>query len=93
MDKALAIAQLRSPTRVDGTMARILWMTSVVLESDSSGRYRREANDMRMRAEDARKTLTTNGEGGFVPALYEEGNANAIDTEDLYDSLVPGYFR
>jgi hypothetical protein len=89
----MAIAQLRSPKRDDGTMARILWKTSVVLASDTFGTYQKEANDMLIRAEVARQDLTGNGEGGVVIALDEEGNADPVETEDSYDALIPGYFR
>jgi len=93
LDKAMSIAQLRSSNRDDGTMARILWKTSVVLESDTFGRYQNEANEMRIRAEVARRLLTGNGEGGVVIALDEEGNVDVGETEDSFDALVPGYFR
>ncbi|PVH79051.1 TPR-like protein [Cadophora sp. DSE1049] len=93
LDRALAIAQIRSPTRDDGTMARILWKKSVVLESDTFGTFRAAAEEMRIRAEVARRTLTGNGEGGIVIALDDEGNVDATETEDSYDALVPGYFR
>jgi hypothetical protein len=74
-------------------MARILWKTSVVLESDTFGTYAKEADEMRIRAEVARRVLTGNGEGGLVIAIDEEGNADPGETEDSYDALVPGYFR
>jgi len=93
LDKAMSIAQLRSPNRDDGTMARILWKTSVVLEDDTVGSYAAEAISMRTRAELARRKLTGNGEGGLVFTIDEEGNADANETEDSYDALVPGYFR
>ena len=74
-------------------MARILWKTSVVLEDDTVGAFATEATSMRTRAELARRKLTGNGEGGLVFAIDEEGNADANETEDSYDALVPGYFR
>jgi hypothetical protein len=89
----MAIAQLRSPNRDDGTMARILWKTSEVLNDDTFGTYKVEADEMRIRAEVARRDLTNSGEGGLVFAIDEEGNADAIEIEDSYDNLVPGYFR
>jgi len=89
----LAIAQLRSPHRDDGTMARILWKKSVVLESDTYGTFQNVANEMRLRAELARKELTSNGEGGVVISLDEDGDPDALETEESYDVLVPGYFR
>jgi hypothetical protein len=74
-------------------MARILWKKSVVLESDTYGTFQTVANEMRLRAELARKELTSNGEGGVVISLDEEGDPDALETEELYDVLVPGYFR
>jgi hypothetical protein len=90
----MAIAQLRSPDRDDGIMARILWKTSVVLESDTFGSFAREADYLRIRAEVARRTLMGRGEGGdVVIAIDEDGNPDADENEDSYDALVPLYFR
>lgn len=89
----MAIAQLRSPNRDDGTMARIMWKTSKVLEADTFGTYQAEATALRIRADMALKTLTAKGEGGVVIALDEEGNADPVEEEEAYDALVPGYFR
>lgn len=89
----MTIAQLRSPHRDDGTMARILWKTSVVLEDDAVGAYAAESTSKRTRAELARRKLTGNGEGNLVFTLDEHGNVDPNETEDSYDALVPGYFR
>ena len=89
----MAIAQLRSPDRDDGTMARIMWKTSVVLEAETYGTFQEEATELRIRAELALKTLTAKGEGGIVFSVDEEGNADRDEVEEAYDSLVPGYFR
>jgi hypothetical protein len=89
----MAIAQLRSPNRDDGTMARIMWKTSKVMEDDTYGMYAKEAEELRIRAEVAQKTLTGNGEGGLIIAIDEKGNLDAGEEEDSYDALVPGYFR
>lgn len=88
----MAIAQLRSPNRDDGTMARIMWKTSVVLESYTFGEFADEATKLRIRADVAMKALSAKGEGGVV-SLDENGNADEGEMEDVYDSLVPGYFR
>ena len=93
LDKAMAIAQLRSPDHDDGTMARIMWKMSQVLESDTFGTFQTEAEDLRIRAELALKTLTAKGEGGIVFSVDEDGDADRDEMEDAYDSLVPGYFR
>jgi hypothetical protein len=89
----MAIAQLRSPNRVDGTMARIMWKKSKVLEDDTYGKFEKEAQELLIRAEFAQKTLMGNGEGGVIIAIDERGNLDAAEEEDSYDSLVPGYFR
>jgi hypothetical protein len=70
-----------------------LWKTSVILEDDVVGRYQKEASEMRLRAELALRNLVWNGEGGLVMTVDEEGNADGVETEDVYDSLVPGFFR
>jgi len=93
LDKAMAIAELRSPDRDDGTMARIMWKKSMALESDAYGTFQDEATELRIRADLALRKLTTNGEGGIVLSLDDEGNADQAEVEDAYDSLVPGYFR
>jgi len=101
LDKARAIAELRSPTRDDGTIARILWKTAVVMESDTFGKhssaaavrtYAVEAADLRHRAEVARLQLLASGEGGIIPFI-DEGIAERNQEEDSYDVLIPLYFR
>jgi hypothetical protein len=89
----MAIAQLRSPNRDDGTMARIMWKKSKILEDDAYGMYAKEAEELRVRAEVAQRILTTNGEGGVIIALDDRGNLDADEEEDSYDALVPGFFR
>jgi hypothetical protein len=93
LDKAMTIAQLRSPDRDDGTMARIMWKTSQVLESDTLATFLDDANELRIRAELALKTLSAKGEGGIVFSFDDDGNPDPDEMEDAYDSLVPGYFR
>jgi hypothetical protein len=93
LDKAMTIAQLRSPDRDDGTMARIMWKKSQVLESETLGESMAEANDLRIRAELALKTLTAKGEGAMVFSFGDDGNPDPDEMEEAYDSLVPGYFR
>ena len=87
--KARQIAELRSPTRDDGVIARILWKTAVVLESDMLGKFSSEANALRQRAEVARKQLMGSGEGGSIPFVDED------DAEEQagYDALVPLFYR
>ena len=70
----MAIAEIRSPNIDDGTIARILWKTSVVLGDDTFGTYQQEATEMRIRAEIALRKSERNGEGGLVITIDEDGN-------------------
>jgi hypothetical protein len=83
---------LRSPTRDDGVVARILWKTAVVLESDVLGKFSSEADALRQRAEVARKQLVGSGEGGSIPFI-DEDDAERDQEEDSYDALVPLFYR
>ena len=78
---------MRSPTRDDGPIARILWKTSVVLASDPDNLYRVEAEELREKAEAVRRALLANGEGGVIQG------SGRIEEEDSYDLLVPLFFR
>ena len=89
----MAIAQHRSPDEVDGTIARIMWKMSEVLELETFGHYQDDANDYRIQAESALTRLTGAGQGGLVLSLDEEGMLDKVEIELAYDSLVPGFFR
>lgn len=89
----MAIASLRSPGRDDGTMARIMWKKSIVLDSDTFGAYLDEAKELRDRADLALRKLNASGEGGVVFSVDDDGNPDADEEENAYDSLVPGFFR
>lgn len=93
LDKARAIAELRSPTRDDGMIARILWKTACVLEADTFGRFALEAKDLRTRAEVARQAMLAGGEGGLIPFLEDFDEGMRDPEEDSYDALVPLFFR
>ncbi|RDW59780.1 hypothetical protein BP6252_12867 [Coleophoma cylindrospora] len=93
LDKSLAIASLRSPNRDDGTMARIMWKMSVILEDDTYGTYAKEADSLRLRAELARQQLTASGESGLVFAIDENGNEDRDETEASYEALIPFFYR
>jgi len=92
LDKALQIAELRSPTRDDGPIARIIWKMSVVLASDTYGTYAEEALKLRQRADEALIQLRGSGEGGFIPYSDEESRERDQE-EDDFDALVPLFFR
>jgi hypothetical protein len=93
LDKAMAIAQFRNPDRDDGTIARIIWKKSQVLESEPFGASIDEANELRIRAELALKTLSGSRKRAIVFSVDDDGNPDPEEMEDAYDSLVPGYFR
>lgn len=60
--KARSIAELRSPSRDDGTVARILWKTAQVLLDDVSGEGNEEAQQLLDRANLAKAKLVASGE-------------------------------
>ena len=74
LEKALTIAELRKPGRDDGTMARILWKTSVVIDDDvvEGGK---EAEPMALRADVALREFNGAGEGALMVAIDEDGIA------------------
>jgi hypothetical protein len=92
LKKALTIADLRSPNRVDGPMARILFTQAKVLESDTFGKYQEEAETLRRRAATAQQELLSIGEGGEIPVLNENYADHDME-EDSYDALVPLFYR
>lgn len=87
LDKARKISELRSPTRDDGPIARIVWKTSEVLASAPYGANKAEADELRQKAEVARQALLAGGEGGLI---QDSGRG---EDEDSYDLLVPLFFR
>ena len=80
---------MRSPNRDDGVIARILWKTAVVLESDVLGKFYSEAAELRQRAELARNQLVASGEGGSIPFVDEDD----AEEQASYDALVPLFYR
>ncbi len=72
LNKALTIAELRSPNRDDGPIARILWTKAKVLESATFGNYQEEAEGLRRRAAAAKQELFAAGEGGDILILGDD---------------------
>ena len=64
-----------------------------VLENDLLTGY--EAQQLRARAEVARKQLTGQGEGSIVQVhvLDDDGNVDFNEDNDAYNALVPIFFR
>jgi hypothetical protein len=91
LGKAKAIAELRSPSRDDGTIARIIWMLSLVLREDILTVA--QANDLKVRAEQALANLTERGESTPAQTHDEDGNLLDVEDEIMYDNLVSGFFR
>jgi hypothetical protein len=91
--KARNIAELRSPTRDDGTVARILWQTAQALRYHVSGSGNEEARLLLERAYAARDALKITGEAVDLQTLDEEERPEIEDEEESFDQLVPGYFR
>lgn len=91
LDKALAIAEIRSPSRDDGTIARILFKMAKVLENDVQGAQ--AAQDLRTRAGVAKATISGMGKGDILQIMDEDGNVNLGEEDDTFDALVPIFFR
>jgi hypothetical protein len=90
LKKALSIAELRSPNRDDGPIARILWTLAKVL--DSEGRHQEEAEELRSRAAVAAQELIAAGAVGVIPALDNIYSDRDVE-KDSYDALVPLFYR
>lgn len=91
LDKALAIAELRSPSHNDGTIARILFKKAKVLENDAQ--RAQAAQDLRAKASVAKLTLTKMGGGHILKIIDEDGIVDLGGEDDAFDALVPIFFR
>lgn len=97
--KARNIAELRSPSWDDGTIARILWKTAMVLRNRPSGmlvKDAQEADQLLARAYAAKAALTATGwagEGEIYDLDRREAMTEMEKEEESFDLLVPGYFR
>lgn len=83
---------IRSPIREDGTLARILWKTAVVLDSFNHVESGTEAAALRRRAEGIKQSLIAAGEGGHICRSHSSMFGISKE-EDSYDALVPLFFR
>lgn len=52
-----------------------------------------QAQQLRNRADVARRELTALGEGHTVEVLDDDGNVDYDEEDDAYDALVPIFFR
>jgi hypothetical protein len=92
LNKALTIAELRSPNRDDGHIARILWKTAMVLENNTFGKFAEEAERLKTRALVAQQQMLASGEGGEIPFI-EGYEGDLSKEEDSYAALIPLFFR
>jgi hypothetical protein len=98
--KARNIAELRSPGRDDGTIARILWKTAQVKRNNPAGvslKDAKDADELLSRAYLARAALIASNEAGELDVTNMSTTGVDPDNweadEDSFDQLVPGYFR
>ncbi|KAK0125805.1 hypothetical protein ONS95_007437 [Cadophora gregata] len=95
--KAKIISELRSPTSIDGAIARVLWHMARVIEEDKkSGMASLEetledARDLRRQAEMAKQRIRAAGQGREVLPAEEENPDRGEEVS--YDLLLPLFFR
>ncbi|KAG4441816.1 hypothetical protein IFR05_002680 [Cadophora sp. M221] len=91
--KALSIARLRSPVYDDGTVARILWKTAVVLKEATDSARSGEIDLLLESAERALEDPRNSGGCGHVLPRDDNGQVDETGLQEMYDSLVPEFFR
>ncbi len=91
LEKARSIAELRSPTRDDGTIARILYMLARVMQNNVLTAA--QAQPLQTRAEMARANLMGRGESAPLDVYDPDGNLEVEDELVFYNLLVPVFFR
>ncbi|PVH79053.1 hypothetical protein DL98DRAFT_633450 [Cadophora sp. DSE1049] len=95
LEKSKLIAEMRSPIRNDGTIARLLWKMAVVVESSGAGSHVAQAAILRSKAEKIKQELVVASEGGAIRSrdglLISAGEH--CQEESSYDALVPLFFR
>jgi tetratricopeptide (TPR) repeat protein len=89
LERALNIAELRSPNVIDGTIARIQWKRAeVVLDNPTEGPERRK--EFRGVMDDMNLRQTSIAETMDIELL---GTDQVEDRESMFDQLVAGYYR
>jgi len=83
LDKALNIAEIRNPGKLDGGKARVMWKKGEVLSDDTF--RRKEGLELKNKVENEYATLAEKAGLRIDP---EHQN-----TDEAFDLLVPGYFR
>ena len=87
LNKALDIAEVRSPGEMDGTIARIQWKISEVLLDDPLGDKQTEGEKLKSEMEFAQRDIADK------LGVDLRGMDEWQDREQSFDMLVPGYFR
>jgi hypothetical protein len=96
--KVRNIAELRSPARDDGPVARILWKTAMILRNQPAGvslQDMKESEQLLGRAYNAKSQLLMSGEAGEGEIYDRDARDRMTEMEkeeDGFDLLVPGYF-
>lgn len=95
--KAKIISELRSPTAVDGAIARAMWHMAKVIEKDKKegmGTIEESieyAKNLRQQAEMARGQILAAGQGRNLLPTEDENPERAEEVG--YDLLLPLFFR
>ena len=97
LNKARNIAELRSPARDDGTIARILWKIANILRNNPAGTtlaQGQEAEQLLARAYKARSALQASGEAGEPRDQFNQEAMTEKEEEEVsFELLVPGLYR
>jgi hypothetical protein len=97
--KARKIAELRSPARDDGHIARALWKTAMVLRNQPAGvspQDMKKSEQLLARAYNAKSQLIASGEAGegeICDCDARDRMTEMEKEEESFDLLIPGYFR
>lgn len=95
--KAKIISELRSPTEIDGAIARALWHMAKVIENDKKtgmGALEQsldDARNLKRQAETAKTRIRAAGKGRALLPAEEENPERAEEVS--YDLLLPLFFR
>ncbi|RMZ87885.1 hypothetical protein DV736_g4887, partial [Chaetothyriales sp. CBS 134916] len=87
LNNALDIAEVRSPSNIDGTIARIQWKMSEVLLDETAGEYNEQGIQLKEEMEFRQKEIAEH------LGVDLRGMDEWPDREKSFDLLVPGYFR
>jgi len=95
--KAKIISELRSPTAIDGAIARALWHMAKVIENDKKtgpgtlDETLEHARNLKLQAEMAKQRIRAAGQGREVLPTEEENLDRGEEVS--YDLLLPLFFR